>query len=131
MGHYNSGRAHFILEIISEVWMFPFSKVAHVVFTVCDLQGRVPFLSGRRMCGVRQRRLWPCGTVISGDINHRWRADRRGKSFPANCRVVFYVSISTSLPSVSWRAWIEKTGGKKNKNRGQTRESSDKLAFLN
>lgn len=110
--------------------MFPFSKVAHVVFndpshvTVCDLQGRVPFLSGRRMFGVHQRRFWPCGTVISGDINHRWRADRRGKSFPANCRVVFYVSISTSLPSFSWRAWIEKKEKKEKKKKNRARQES-------
>lgn len=99
--------------------MFPFSKVAHVVFTVCDLQGRFPFLSGRHMFAARPEPPLMDSTVISGDINHRWRADRRGKSFPANCRVVFYVSISTSLPSVSWRAWIEKK--KKNKN-GARRE---------
>lgn len=75
------------------------SRVAHVDLndlshvTVPDLLGHVPSLPARRMLGVHQGGSGCAATVISCDINHRWRAGRRGKSFPAHRRVVFYVSI--------------------------------------
>lgn len=116
------------------VWMLPLSKAAGVAASgLSRVTRRPPFSQDAVRAASIRRGLWPGGTVISWDINHRWRADRRGKSFPAHRRGVFYVSVSTFPPAASWRAWIER----EEKNRqiqtkqGQTRDSSDKLPFLN